>query len=232
MKEHPIIFSAPMVRAILAGIKNQTRRIMKPQPPEWCQRWGYTCFTPVGAISARGTYEGDSSAEKFFKIPYGTGPTPKRKECGGDRLWVRETWNLFDPDADPDIKDRLGPRAPYQGISGTRPIFWTACYRADGELSHPEHGEARWRPSIHMPRWASRITLEITNVRAERLQQITEQDAVMEGVGSVSIHDVPRNATFSRRDDFAHLWDIINGKRANWDSNPYVWVIEFKRVQS
>src|SRR5690348_12362489 len=83
MRERPILFSAPMVRALLAGTKTQTRRAVTPQPPEWCTEFGYTAFTPTGSISGRGRYGNDGPAEKFFRCPYG---------IAGDRLWVRETW--------------------------------------------------------------------------------------------------------------------------------------------
>jgi len=128
----------------------------------------------------------------------------------GDRLWVRETWR---PDSSHDPDDTRY-RADYQGN---------------------EYNDVRdmlpWRPSIFMPRTRSRITLEVVNIRVERLHAITEEDAIREGVDAVSVADVPRNGTLSRRDDFAQLWQKINGKRAPWGSNPFVWRIEFRRVE-
>ena len=131
----------------------------------------------------------------------------------GDCLWVRETW------------------CPYpEELTGRR---W---YRATDEKSHsrwrdnskqPKH-LFNWRPSIFMPRWASRITLEITNVRIERLQDITEEDAIKEGCAHTGL-GVSADEIESAREQFEKLWDSINGKKFPWDSNPYVWVIEFQR---
>lgn len=225
MTSRPILFSGPMVRAILAGTKTQTRRLMKEPPASWIDHWGYTCFTPVGSISGRGNHPEHGPAEKFYKIPYGIGPTPKREDAGGDRLWVREAFAINNNHAS-DEYPRLVFRADMaehdcDGIS--------FCPIAS---PYPSQYSGRWKPGIHMPRWASRITLEIVNVRVERLQDLTEEDAIAEGVDSVSIADVPRNGTLCRRDDFGQLWNIINGKRAPWSSNPWVWVIDFKHLAS
>lgn len=193
MKERPILFSSPMVKALLAGTKTQTRRLVKPQPgPELGE-------TPGAAWNA-GFVD--------VKCPYGQ---------EGDRLWVREAWG-FDSGVRGDFRP-LG-RNDLSGMD----LLTHTLYRADG-------GKApRWRPSIHMPRWASRITLEVTSVRVERLQDITEEDAKAEGVDSVPVADVPRNGTLYHRDDFAQLWDIINGSKAPWSSNPWVWVVGFRRL--
>lgn len=216
MKERPILFSAPMVRAIRDGRKTQTRRVVKPQPPEWVDRFGYTCFTPKGSISGRGNYKDHGPCEKFFKCPYG---------IKGDRLWVRETFaNL--------------------ALETWEPVL---AYRADGEMTLPPG--VRWRPSIHMPRWASRLTLEITGVRVERLQGIGEEDALSEGMSSVRNHEFdlrhwpewrrefdaacaagikpPLGPGFTQT--FQALWGDINGA-ASWQANPWVWVVEFRRA--
>jgi len=199
-KEHPIIFNGPMVRAILAGRKTQTRRVMKPQPdPD-----GKVDVGEIG--STRGfAYVRGSRGGRCTKIPCPYGQP-------GDRLWVRETWALTD-------------QAGYHEADA-----WPV-YRADDPDWETMEGW-RWRPSIHMPRWASRITLEITDVHVERLQDISAGDAAAEGVdGVVSVaitHDpVPsRNA-------FRVLWDSINAKRGyGWDANPWVWVIEFRVLHS
>ena len=162
MKERPILFSGPMVRAILNGTKTQTRRVMRP----------------------------GERVEKMIlnKSPYG---------IPGDRLWVRETWTGAD---DPAHKHAVH-------------------YRADGERA------CRWRPSILMPRWASRITLEVTGIRIERLCDITERDALAEGcVGDGHV-------TVDARAAFKLLWGSLNAKRGyGWDANPWVWVIHFKRI--
>jgi hypothetical protein len=207
MKEHPILFSGPMVRAILDGRKTQTRRVVKPQPPAvspHCGRittsdlqldWMYHALPPE-------------------KQKYGFWIEDQPYECrfGGpkDRLWVRETWAYT---TDYDGQYLLDNR--------------TALYRADNETSI---SPAKWRPSIHMPRWASRLTLGIVDVRAERLNAINEAGAKAEGVESVSIADVPRNAVWSAQQDFAQLWNTIYGP-GSWDENPWVWVVKFKRKE-
>lgn len=118
----------------------------------------------------------------------------------GDLLWVREAW-------------KLSPRG-------------NALYRADPALG-PDSYEKGWRPSIHMPRWASRINLEVTGVRVERVQDISEDDAIAEGMEIVPVG----TATWTNRQSFSILWDKINAKRSHsWDSNPWVWVVEFKRT--
>ena len=206
MKERPILFSAPMVRAILAGTKMQTRRVVKPQPPastHQVETWHHPdakprffTWTTAGEISDQW---------EPLPCPYGQ---------PGDRLWVRETFR--------------GCRAyEVQGYApkdwGNKPIWFAADGTPPGR---PEQWALRSRPSIHMPRWASRITLEVTDVRVERLQDISEADAVAEGVKN-SLH-LPggRFAT----ENFAHLWWSINGD-GSWEANPWVWVVEFKRIE-
>jgi hypothetical protein len=130
----------------------------------------------------------------------------------GDRLWVRETW------APQPEREEAWKLPEHEGGGGSAD---DVCYRADErpndhQLGGLTHGVARWRPSIYMPRFASRITLEVTDVRADRLQDITEEDAKAEGV--------------ERQSTFRELWDGINGKRAPWSSNPFVWVVGFRRV--
>jgi len=173
LKERPILFSAPMVRAILDGRKTQTRRVVKPQPN--ADNWTGKC----------------------------------RYGQRGDRLWVRETWQSL------VIHDGLSPSDIPVGAD----IQYPATY--DGWVS-------KRRPSIHMPRWASRITLEITGIRVERLQDISENDAVAEGVEfwtpTVDVDPVP-----SPRPAYRLLWESINGA-GSWGLNPWVFVIEFKRV--
>ena len=124
----------------------------------------------------------------------------------GDRLWVRETWRCFG-----------GREYEYQQHQPS------IIYRAD---DGPTHNEGGWRPSIFMPRWASRITLEITGVRVERLQDISEADA--EAEGCTGDHRADRDSDAAQ--EFRSLWNQINGKRASWDSNPWVWVVEFRRA--
>lgn len=209
MKERPILFSAPMVRALLAGTKTQTRRIAKPvRHPD------------LGNVYAPGALVLENEPQHVIDrcCPYGR---------PGDRLWVRETWNWFDPGAIP--ADRAGARAPFTGAQGNRTIPWVAAYAADGHLPYPGYeGRDHWRPSIHMPRWASRITLDIKAVRIERLQDISEADAAAEGVatwapGALS----PDSLSNDPSDQFRWLWTSINGP-SSWHANPWVWALDFQ----
>lgn len=215
MKERPILFSAPMVRALLDGTKTKTRRAVK--------------LNAAGRVKAPGSPKNwhPDDPDCAQACPYGQ---------PGDRLWVRETWNWFDPEAIPQA--RRGMRADFTGRQGERQIEWCAAYSADGPLAYPGYeGRDHWRPSIHMPRWASRITLEIVSVRVERLQDISEADAMAEGCTKnhngyfwggphavSSLKQMP-TATGAYRD----LWKSINGP-SSWDANPWVWVVEFRRV--
>jgi hypothetical protein len=181
MKERPILFSAPMVRAILEGRKTQTRRIVKPQPDGIRAKFHHFDF--VGqAVFTDGSY---------VQCPYGK---------PGDRLWVRESFS----------------RSPL-GV----------LYRADFvKTARASRWGDRWRPSIHMPRVASRILLEITDVRVERLNEITEKDASAEGVSAdVFLGDTPTAIV-----PFCMLWESIHGP-GSWEKNPWVWVIEFKIIE-
>lgn len=207
--ERPILFSGSMVRAILDGKKTMTRRVIKPQPE----------MELDGEILPDGTggYGWEPVLPPWSKWPYQV----------GDRLWVRETWTLWeDPEDGHD---------------------WV-LYRAGGRMSFPniEHLDMprdpfadKWRPSIFMPRWASRIMLEITGVRVERVQDITEGDAREEGItdgGCLNCGEHEPcgcdNPQPDARDAFIWLWDSINGKTCPWSSNPWVWVISFKKQEA
>lgn len=199
MKERPILMSAPMVRAILAGTKTQTRRVVKPQPS-----WVADPFVPFKSD--------DADPESIILCPYGQ---------PGDRLWVRENfsgpWCM-------ETQDGSAAVPPSKWGLGSRIWYW-----ADGE---PSYGDwTRPRPSIHMPRWASRITLEVTGVRVERLQDISVADAIAEGVNiHPDHHGKPRESIYSAVEAYRDLWEQINGP-GSWDANPLVWVVEFERIK-
>jgi hypothetical protein len=194
MKERPILFSAPMVRAILDGSKTQTRRAAKPQPL-WIAEPSIPFKTP------------DADPKGIIHCPHGQ---------PGDQLWVREAWRTVTE------ADSLPPRD------------LTAAHRIWFEADAPHQpGFGKLRPSMFMPRWASRITLEITGVRVERLQDISEADAQAEGVTPTPWpDDSSRHIDWPLgpfRNSFYLLWESINGP-GSWEANPWVWVIEFKQI--
>ncbi len=198
MIERPILFSCEMVRAILEGRKTQTRRVLSIQPLD---------VLPMNVPDQwTGLMQRDPNHGNVFGCRYG-------KVC--DRLWVRETFAINDV--------RYESPIPKERPEDLEEII----YRADGEMHEQFEvvdGDLNWRPSIHMPRWASRLTLEIVNVRCERLQEISEADAKAEGI---EFHGVLPSAP----DRFAALWDSINANRGyGWEKNPWVWVIEFKKL--
>lgn len=188
-QEKPILFSAPMVRAIRSGRKTQTRRIIRDD--WWC------CLEPDDLLPG-----GEMHEARGQYCPYGNPDT-------GDSLWVRETFSLPSLSTDRDA----------------------VLYRADGELRDVASAIGhKWRPSIFMPRWASRIQLPLSDCRIERLQDINEQDAIAEGVTILDRSGAqPGEIWESNRDAFLGLWDTINGKRAPAESNPWVWVLSFPK---
>lgn len=220
MSQRPILFSGPMVRALLAGTKTQTRRVVKPQP-DWTEP--ATVWQHGYGHSGPGWYAHHEEYPEEGALHY-------RCPCGqsGDRLWVRETW---------------APHFMYEGVKPSDILIDArSClfYAADGGITGgcvASQRAKRWRPAIHMPRAASRITLEVTDVRVERLQDISEADAIAEGIhkpiGSQFWHTDPgANILPGETPTWAYrnLWEAINGS-GSWDANPWVWVVEFKRVE-
>jgi hypothetical protein len=211
-KERPILFSGPMVRAILEGRKTQTRRVIKPQVGDWVSR-----IDSAPWIDGAHRHGIDGQwilvSEDFEKVRcFGHCPYGK----AGDRLWVRETWQAINTEMkwwhEWPANDRTS-----MNWAWTNPV-----------LPAYEQTPPRWLPSIHMPRWASRITLEIISVRVERLQGISAGDICAEGVDCVTELD-GSPADHYNRQSWVKLWDSINGARGyGWDVNPWVWVIEFK----
>ena len=213
MKQSPILFNAEMVKAILSGLKTQTRRVMKRQPEPSKTREGdfwFSCDKMQSMVHVSEFIPGNSVIPDGHQIVSACCP----HGAVGDQLWVRETWARYNIDQD---SHDMAYRA-------TKPDDW------------PEG--ARWRPSIHMPRWASRIDLLITGVRVERLNSISEQDARAEGITDGGCLDCgesePCGCNQPKPDateSFAHLWKSIYGDDS-WFSNPWVWVIEFKRMEA
>lgn len=207
VRERPILFSGEMVRAVLDGHKSVTRRVVT-----WKTRF-------PDFIGGRGEEQDPSKWGWFFDGPshhgymvlgrglnecqdHGSISIPCPYGEPGDRLWVRESFQYAD--------------------SGQQDVF----YAADDERS-----SVGWRPSIYMPRWASRLTLEVTKVRVERIQEISEEDAVAEGVFPQENDPVPPMVP-KAREQFQRLWDSINGDRSgcSWLDNPWVWAVSFGTV--
>lgn len=227
MNERPILFSGPLVRAILSGRKTVTRRLVKGIRPEWVWvDWHGEDDQPGLANSVGGFIEDahdlwPCNREHRIRCPHGK---------PGDELWVRESyWHL---------QHWAGGQewlwegwSSIAGDENPKPVVYGGC---NPETDFVSQHRWRRRPSIHMPRWASRISLRITDVRAERLQEITGADVLAEGVDNGYA-----NASMGQRWDnaqrmaFEKLWDDINGKRpgASWADNPWVWRIEFGRVK-
>jgi|WetSurMetagenome_2_1015567.scaffolds.fasta_scaffold03883_12 hypothetical protein len=230
MKEHPILFSTPMVRALFERRKSQTRRVkgldyINEYPGRWILAGNSLSHPNIPRIAKK--YDNsvywcwDSCSGETISFvttcPYGK---------VGDTLWVRETWNW---EGDTSYEDLL-------------PIgsFW---YKADFEKNE---GPAKWKPSIFMPRKACRILLEVTDIRTERIQNISEEDAINEGIehegdgfkcyakidsGRHKGEDHPWNVIPNRsaKTSYQELWESLNGINS-WANNPWVWVIEFKRI--
>ena len=229
MKERPILFSAPMVRALLAGTKTQTRRVLKTQPAA-VERWKHGERTDD--TSARYAVLRDDAGKGWancgpFGCPYGE---------LGDRLWVRETfyaWGRWET----RFSAKKG-RDEWHFIDLTLECGKSYAYAADGLQPQPmggrrEAGAApRWwkRPAIHMPRAASRLMLEITGVRVEQLRSISNDDAYDEGVVNWAAEVVKDGNKFpSAQRAFRALWESINGAES-WEANPWVWAITFRRI--
>jgi hypothetical protein len=204
MKERPIIFSASMVRAIIDGRKTQTRRVVK---------W------PIKTKSDGGKQRlflrnDERNIDEINRLLQEKNRYPLRKiMCPygqpGDLLWARETFAIAE---DSNIED--------PGI----------FYRADGDLPSHLDDSIKWKPSIHMPKWAARLWLEVTGIRVERVQEINSEDIRAEGTPGTP-HDA--NCLVAERELFHSLWNSINGKKpgCSWEDNPYVWAVEFKAVE-
>lgn len=219
MTERPILFSGPMVRAILDGRKTQTRRVLKPQPFDdgYFEGDVFCDFVPAPASN-------QAAYARFSAAAVGGGAvrteTYEPRHKVGDRLWVRETWTHTGE----GVWTVLNARMALDGA---------VSYLADGRIAG-----ASYFPSIHMPREFSRITLEVTGVKVERLQDISEADAAAEGLqklpetGRWAVDKDGRSfdrTAFDPRTAFGWLWESINGP-GSWEANPWVVAISFKRV--
>lgn len=221
MKERPIVFTGEMVRAILEGRKTMTRRPVKPQPrkfsPERERQWNPHAIPPGGSLPEHWSWwEGPAHGPSMYhraKCPYGK---------PGDRLWVKETYR-YHPEDKP-----LGDQMPID--------YAATPISGDGFLG------LKWKSSRFMPRWASRILLEIVSVRVERVQEISRGDAGLEGMcflSDINWNKVHKGLNVIQKhhwpeENFSRYWDTIYAKNpeSQWDANPWVWVIEFKVVKA
>jgi hypothetical protein len=209
MAVKPILFSGPMVRAILAGHKTQTRRVIKPQPADDIHAVSFLNPNVVGWESSLHHRYGNTTAHIPDYQP-------------GDIIWVRESW-LPDPPCDgdwPDVEFYGCGASDYSLIPDKLKTPRHCLYRASWDGS-----ELKWKPSIHMPKWACRIFLKVTDVRAQKVKDITERDAVAEGCPVFTTLPHPVN-------QFVDLWDSINAKRGfGIADNPWVWAYTFERTE-
>lgn len=232
--ERPILFSAPMVRALLADTKTQTRRVVKLRGAEVIEERPRN--DPDDNVLSTESWPWSPQHDGWVSCPYGS---------PGGRLWVKETFAFLQPTDDAATASEHRVRVVQRPEDGERVALW---YRADGEMPLVEQLWAdddgiRWRPSIYMPRWASRIALEVTAVRVERLQAITATDAIAEGIERGPEPSAGMKVSAGWKDysrpnlesvggpvsSYRSLWESINGD-GSWEANPWVWVVSFKRV--
>lgn len=213
--EKPILFNSDMVQAILDGRKTETRRVINPQPIGFCLDKVFYWDEP----DLRDTVKADPGCWYYDKHGLHF-----HKKCLygslGDQLWVRETWQAAPVHYD-DYNGGNEAGYPYDIIPKNKPSNCWITYAADGD-------EGPWRPSIHMPRWASRITLEIEDIRVERVQDITPDGIYSEGF-PISVGD--DHDCSNAYEWFSDLWDSINAERGlGWEADPWVWVVKFRKL--
>ncbi|HBX9157992.1 morphogenetic protein [Klebsiella pneumoniae] len=216
MTERGMIFNADMVRAILDGRKTQTRRIVKGTDGavKFCKEWdinGEEIFVVLGEKD----HTGMNPVLGAISCPFG---------AVGDRIWVRETFAALEPGSYEQVKPQEGHCQDLRYAATDR------LAKSDADIRG-----YKWVPSIHMPRWASRILLEITDVRVERLNSISQEDAQAEGLeltGWRPTYSDPDSGgeVMTPYDNFAELWSSIYGD-GSWQANPWVWVISFERIE-
>ncbi|MCR9260739.1 MAG: hypothetical protein NXH95_13510 [Pseudomonadaceae bacterium] len=211
--ERPIAFNAQMVNAVLEGRKTQTRRVLKKQPTPYSIQ--HKSQEEADLVTQHGIME-------YMTSPYG---------FPGDKLWVREAWRTG---SELDDKNATEIMESAHDAGFTAGQYCPLKYEADGavrpwgECDLDDFGPfGRYRHGRFMPRWASRILLEVTDVRAERLQAITAADCKAEGIELT----VPKDSDGWWRSHFQTLWDSINGEKHPWENNPWVWVVEFRRIK-
>lgn len=225
MSDHQILFSAPMVRALLDGRKTQTRRVLNPQPD-------------AGQFFGRMTYVADMR-KVIARNACGMRQDVKIRYAPGDRLYVREAWRIW------RVLDAYAPRDLQSGtLNQSRASIWYEATPNEDQKAGPlKHEIGKFRQGMHMPRWASRLTLKVTDVQIQRLQDISEEDAIAEGVEGSEIDGwrcylpEPKNqdAWQCPRESFRTLWDSLNASRNDgayaWTANPWVTATTFEVVR-
>lgn len=215
-REKPMLFSSEMINAILDGRKTMTRRILKKQPP-------FLGANIDDRINGYNSTEEDAEPIYSIKVPYKI----------GDRIWVRETYSITeDINGSPCVFYKADKYNILIGTLNGKDELLTGI--GNSECSEPEI----YKPSIFMPRWASRITLEVTDIKVDRLHNVSEEDARKEGYTYASLHamheEAARMGLMKMPDDpllwFRELWNKINGERIPWNQNPWVWVVKFKLI--
>lgn len=215
----PILFSTEMVQAILNGSKTQTRRIIKPQP---------SINSGVGKWMKSKIIQMIGGQEVVFSYMEKNNPYGQR----GQIIWVREAFNYTDPKHAVE-GEFMGEETGFVGCEEEREIRWRWVYKASSALEHPKYGKARWKSGIQMLKEACRLFLKIKSVRVERLQDISDGDIAAEGVVWNEPFEYKRDQQECKspaQRAFKKLWDSINGKRASWKDNPWVWCITFERT--
>jgi len=212
VKENPILFSVPMARAILAGTKTQTRRVIKPQPIHTCDFFRRECLLCEKDVVANGV-------NSYSKSTVWHKPKYRR----GDVLWVRETWRMQNYGYDPKVQAYEGQELQYRADFTDEE---DACYGRRGGCA-----PCKWRPSIHMPRAAARIFLRVTDVRAEQIRDIRLNDILSEGIRLEWFgNSPPESHAVSLYLAFEKLWNDLNAKHGyGWAENPWVWAYTFER---
>lgn len=224
MREKPILFSTPMVQAIFVNRKIKTRRLNNLMGVnQYPERWKLHGFSKDVGTPYIATFKNNQGMTRWVKCPWEP----------GDILWVRETWCRM---------NCSWCEGDFNGVCQSEADENEGCYMY--RATHYITGDARWRPSIFMPRTAARLFLKVTNIRVERLQDINEEDAIVEGTSPERALEIGgeqftptfydpdgQNVRPNYKDAFSELWSNINAKRGyGWDTNPWVWVIEFERV--
>jgi hypothetical protein len=234
IKERSIIFSGPMVRSIISGTKTQTRRIINPQPP--VHHWEHFKDSPLAEYQLRAAVHGNVGCWTPMMRKNGEEWRYDETACAvcpygadTDQLWVREAFCLNNPEF-----EHQKPPTPRPSNGNRWPWYAATEPNVEGK-----NGKSPWKSSIHMPRWASRLLLTVISLRVERLQEITEDDAVAEGIdyneerrlAGLYFYNGGGFWVKDARTAYSALWDKINGERANWASNPWVWVVSFKVLE-